>query len=94
MNISKHIRRPLIKIIDEVGFNLPSKNDWIREELEKYQEKHPKKNTAAHVVGGLLSGIIPGGLGVKILSKVGKMGKVINAPGLKGILAKGAIYGL
>jgi hypothetical protein len=94
MKISKHIRRPILKVIDEVGFGLPSKNDWVNEEISKYEEKHPKKSKTAEIIGNLLSGIAPGGLGVKVLSKLGKMGKVINAPGIKGILAKGAIYGL
>jgi hypothetical protein len=93
MKLSKHIRRPILKVIDEVGFNLPQKNDWIRDELEKYQEKYPKVSTGAGIVGNIVSGVIPGGVVTKVLGKLGKIGKVINAPGIKGILAKGAIYG-
>jgi hypothetical protein len=94
MNIIKHIRRPLLTAGNEASFGLLGKNKWIKKELEKYKNKHPFASGTSEVVGNLASGILPGGAGVKVLSKIGKLGKTLNAHGLKGILAKGAIYGL
>jgi hypothetical protein len=93
MNIIKHIYRPALTAADEVAFGLLSKNDWIKKEIKKYNDKHPNISTGVKVVGNLASGALPGGVGVKVLSKIGRLGKTLQGAGMASAAARGAVYG-
>jgi hypothetical protein len=79
--------------LDELLFNVPSKHGKLRELIEGYKETHPHKHAVAKGLGFLGSGIVPGMAGVKVLSKIGKLGKLLKGGGLGQAISQGAVYG-
>jgi vacuolar-type H+-ATPase subunit H len=88
----KHLGFPAT-IIDEMAFNLPSKNMKFKELISKYSSDNKNTAKVAKALGFLGGGLLPGGLAVKGFSKVGKLGRVLKGGGLKQAMSQGALYG-
>jgi hypothetical protein len=80
-------------IADEALFGLPSKNSKIKGIIDEYEQENPNKHKVAKALGFVGSGVLPGMASVKVLSKVGKLGKLLKGGGLKQAVSTGAVYG-
>jgi hypothetical protein len=79
--------------LDEAMFNLPSKHHAIKGIIEGYEKENPNKAKVAKAIGFVGGSIAPGAAGVKVLSKIGKLGKVLKGGGLGQAVSQGAVYG-
>lgn len=83
----------MLTAINEGLYGLPGKNKFIKRKIDKYAKSNPYAALAGSVAGELGSGVLPGGLAVKGLARLGKLKKILKGTSVGSKALQGSIFG-